>query len=97
MEGPSNGTKSSQRHLVGMFPASSLNDIDRRALNLLADHPDGCDEAVLIAEGLHVGQLAVLVVEGLATMQRRPAHVSGRDRKAVWMQITEAGRKAIAE
>jgi hypothetical protein len=48
-------------------------------------------------EGLHVGQLAVLVVEGLATMQPRPAQVGGRERTVVWMQITEEGRKAIAE
>jgi hypothetical protein len=80
-----------------MFPAPNLNDIERRALNTLAEHADGCDEAVLLAEGLHVGQLAVLVVEGLATMHCRPAQVGGRERTVVWMQITDVGRKAIAE
>jgi hypothetical protein len=85
------------RDLVGMFRAPNPNDIERRALNSLADHPEGCDEAVLLAEGFHVGQLALLVVDGLATMQRRPANVGGRERTVIWMQITEAGRKAVAE
>jgi hypothetical protein len=39
----------------------------------------------------------VLVVEGLATTQRRRPDVAGRERTVVWMEITEAGRKAIAE
>jgi hypothetical protein len=36
----SGGTKLSLRDLVGMFHAPNLNDIERRALNSLADHPD---------------------------------------------------------
>jgi hypothetical protein len=39
----------------------------------------------------------VLVVEGLATMQRLRHDVGGRERTVVWMEITEAGRKAIVE
>jgi hypothetical protein len=69
----------------------------RSALGIFARHPDGCAEAVLLADGFHVGQLSVLVVEGLAEMQRRPAVVGGRERMVVWMEITEAGRRAIAE
>jgi hypothetical protein len=55
------------------------------------------DRDAMRFEGLHVGQLAVLVVEGLATMQRRPAQVGGRERTVVWMQITEEGRHAIEQ
>jgi hypothetical protein len=76
---------------------AKLSDHERRALGILARHPDGCAEAVLLADGFHVGQLAVLVVEGLATMQRRRHDVGGRERTVVWMEITEAGRKAIVE
>jgi hypothetical protein len=39
--------------------------------------------------------MAVPVVEGLATMQRRPAQVGGRERTVVWMRITDADRQAI--
>jgi hypothetical protein len=30
---------------------AKLNDEERRALNLLAGHSEGCDEAVLLADG----------------------------------------------
>jgi hypothetical protein len=80
-----------------MFPASNLDDVEQRALNSLADHPDGCDEAVLLAQGFHVGQLALLVVEGLAATHRRRANVGGRERTVIWMTITDAGRRAIVE
>jgi hypothetical protein len=76
---------------------ANLTDEHRRALRILARHLDGCDEAVLLAEGFSVGLLAVLVVEGFATMRRMPTNVGGRQRNVVWMQITEEGRKEIAE
>jgi hypothetical protein len=47
---------------------ANTSDEERRALNLLARHPDGCDEAVLLADGVTVGQLAGLVIDGFATM-----------------------------
>jgi hypothetical protein len=50
-----------------------LNEKERRALEALARHPDGCDEAVLLADGFTVGQLAGLVIDGLATM--RPTNI----------------------
>jgi hypothetical protein len=76
---------------------SNLTDEHRRALRLLARHLHGCDEAVLLAEGFSVGLLAVLVVEGFATMRRTPTNVGGRQKNVVWMEITEEGRKAITE
>jgi hypothetical protein len=76
--------------------AKKVNDDQRRALEMLA-HQDGCAEAVLLADGFSIDQLAGLVVEGYAVMQRRRVDISGRMRTVVWMQITEAGRKAIAE
>jgi hypothetical protein len=72
---------------------TNLTDEQLRALQLLARHPDGCAEAVLLADGFFVGALAVLVVDGFATMHRTATDVGN----VVWMEITEEGRKAIAE
>ena len=74
---------------------AKLNDDQRRALKTLA-HQDGCAEAVLLADGFS-DQLAGLAIEGYAVMQRRRVDLSGRERTVVWMQITEEGRRAIAE
>jgi hypothetical protein len=73
---------------------AKLSDEQRRALRILARHLDGCAEAVLLAEGFSVSQLAVLVLdEGL--IGTRLAEVGNR--RTVWMQITDDGRKAIAK
>jgi hypothetical protein len=58
---------------------------------------DGCAEAVLLADGFSIDQLAGLVVGRYAVMQRRRVEISGPERTVVWVQITEAGRRAIAE
>jgi hypothetical protein len=78
-------------HEVGAM--TKLTDEQRRALQLLARHLDGCDEAVLVAEGFSVSLLAVLVIDGFAKMRT----VTRFGRKVVWMEITEEGRKSIAE
>ena len=78
------------------FDVAKLNDDQRRALKTLA-HQDGCAEAVLLADGFSIDQLAGLVVGGYAVMQRRRVEISGRMRTVVWMQITEKGRMAIAD
>jgi hypothetical protein len=64
---------------------------------LLARHHVGCSEALLLAEGFHVGQLAVLVIDGFATMQRTVTDRSGQQKNVVWMKITEEGRRAIVD
>jgi hypothetical protein len=75
---------------------TQMNDEQLRALRLLACHPDGCAEAVLLELGFSVGQLAVLVIDGFAKMYRTGTVVGGRQKNVVWMEITEEGRKAIA-
>jgi hypothetical protein len=72
---------------------AQLNDEQRRALRILARHLDGCAEEVLLAEGFSVGQLTVLVREGLAGTRL----VQAGSRQRVWVQITDAGRRAITE
>jgi hypothetical protein len=76
---------------------AELTDEQRRMLRVLAHHPEGCAEAVLLAEGFSVGQLAVLAMDGFATMRPTLTYVGAREKLVVWMQITEEGRKAIAE
>jgi DNA-binding MarR family transcriptional regulator len=73
---------------------ANLNTDQRRALRILARHLDGCAEAVLLAEGFSIGQLAELALEGLVETKRAPV---GSGRHSVWIKITEEGRKAIAE
>jgi hypothetical protein len=74
---------------------ANLGDEERRALEALARHLDGCDEAVLLADGITVGQLAGLVIDGLATMRATLVPLNGKS--VIWMKITDAGQKAIAE
>jgi hypothetical protein len=74
-----------------------LNDDETRSLEALARAPDGCAEAVLLTDGFTIKQLSGLVIDGFATLERRRTNVSGRERPVLWMQITNAGRQAIAE
>jgi hypothetical protein len=64
---------------------------------VLARHTDRCAKQILLEGSFSISQLAVLVIDGFATMRRRRADVSGRERTVVWMEITEEGRKAIEE
>jgi hypothetical protein len=72
-------------------------DDDRRALDVLARHSDGCDEAVLLAGGFTIRLLAGLVIDGFASGSVARIAVDGREKSVVWMKITEEGRRAIAE
>jgi hypothetical protein len=73
---------------------ANLNTDQRRALRILARYLDGCAEAVLLADGFSIGQLAELALEGLVETKRAQV---GSSRHRAWMKITEAGRQAIAE
>jgi hypothetical protein len=68
---------------------AKLSDEEQRALNVLARHHDGCDEAILLADGFTVRQLAGLVIDGFAMLERKGT--------MLWMRITEAGLQAILE
>jgi hypothetical protein len=61
---------------------AKLNDDQRRILGTLA-HQDGCAEAVLLADGFSIDQLAGLLVQGYAVMQRRRVDIGGRERTVV--------------
>jgi hypothetical protein len=85
-----------------------LTDEQQRALRLLARTPKGCTKASLMAHGVPIEMLEKLVTAGLAEAWseeiisrhpgRSPWQPGRRKRlKVGWMEITEEGRKAIAE
>jgi hypothetical protein len=76
---------------------AKLTDEQRRALQVLARHPAGCTEATILAHGLSIDLLGTLVFVRLATMQPNATEVGGRKKIVVWVNITAAGRQAIAE
>jgi hypothetical protein len=76
---------------------AKLTDEHRRALQVLAREPVGCAEVALLAEGFSVGQLATLAMDGFAKRQPIVTNVGGREKIVLWMQITDAGRAALAE
>jgi hypothetical protein len=57
--------------------------------------PDVCSEAQLYASGFSFVQLARLLIDGYATVERRRINVGGREKSVPWLQITDADRKAI--
>ena len=73
----------------------NLTDKQRRAVEMLVRQPDACSEAQLYASGFSFVQLARLLIDGYATVERKRINVGGRERSVPWLQITDAGRKAI--
>jgi hypothetical protein len=74
-----------------------LSNEQLRALRLLARHPTGCAEAFLLAHGISQNQIDVAVRAKLATLEPSVTRMAGREKITVWVQITPAGRNALAE
>jgi hypothetical protein len=75
-----------------------LNADHRRALALLAESADGCAEAMMRARGFKLlGCISELVDAGLATARAERMHAGGRPIDVNRIQITDAGRVALAE
>jgi hypothetical protein len=72
-----------------------LTDEQRRALRILSRSPDGCTEALLLAHGFEIAMPGKLALDGFAKVEAHDTMAGSRRRKAVWLQITAAGRKAI--
>ena len=68
----------------------------RRVLRLLAAAPNGATEAIMLAHGFTNAMLTVLVREGLATATPETVHAGKRPIEVVRVQITDAGRLALA-
>jgi hypothetical protein len=72
-----------------------LNSERQRALRLLANSPNGCTEALMLAHGFTAELLDRLVVEGVATTKRHRMRAYRRRIEVTWLVITDAGRQAI--
>jgi len=71
--------------------------LDRKhALILLAEHPNGCSRAIMVARGCSPALLNRLVRTGLAISQIEREKRDDNAIETVCVKITEAGRKAIA-
>ena len=68
----------------------------RRALELLASCPGGCTEAILVAHGFTVEQMAELVRDGLVTAQTARIAAGSRTIEVARIRITDAGRRVLA-
>jgi hypothetical protein len=68
----------------------------RRALTLLADHPGGCTEALMLARGFGPEVFATLIEAGLARAKtERMVAAGGRGVQVTRLHITKAGRAVI--
>jgi len=72
-----------------------LGDERSRALALLAERPDGCTRAVLLARGFSLALLNQLVRAGLATSLLDREERREKTIETVRVKITEAGRRAL--
>jgi hypothetical protein len=66
----------------------------RRVLAVLADNPDGCTEAIMLAHGFTAELLVELVQEDLASVstERKEAR---EPLEVIRFKITDAGRRAL--
>jgi hypothetical protein len=72
-----------------------LDDDRRRALAVLAENPDGCSRAILIARGFPLSLLNRLVRAGLAASHLEREERGDKAIEIVRVKITEAGRRAL--
>jgi hypothetical protein len=80
---------------VHPLPMTRLDDDRRRALALLAENPDGCSRAILIARGFPISLLNRLIRAGLATSRLEREERGDKAIEIVRVKITEAGRRAL--
>ena len=67
----------------------------RRALELLASSPDGCTEALMVANGFTIELLLELLRTGLATAHAERIIVDGKMTEVARMGITDEGRRLL--
>ena len=69
----------------------------RRALELLADSPDGCTEHAFTAHGFTLEMLVELITAGLASTRLERVRMSWRDIEMKRVRITLEGLRALGE
>ena len=68
---------------------------EHEALRLLARSRDGCTQSLMMAHGFAIGILRDLVRDGLVSEERRSTIAARRAMVVTWLNITQAGRRAI--
>ena len=67
----------------------------KRALKLLAEHPNGSNGAVLLAHGFSLKLLNELIGGGLGTRRTESMMRGSKPVEILRVKITEAGRRAL--
>jgi hypothetical protein len=73
-----------------------MTENERRVLLLLAESPDGCTDALLLAHGFPLKVIVGIIGSKLATATADRAFVAGKPVEATRLRITDAGRRALA-
>jgi hypothetical protein len=73
-----------------------MSEDERRLLSMLAESPDGCTDALLVAHGFAFDLMARLVRERLATATPERTFAAGNPIEVTKFRITDAGRRALA-
>jgi hypothetical protein len=68
-----------------------------RALRLLAENPDGCSRAILLAHGFSLELMDKLIRVGLATASTEREIRGDKAIEIVRIKLTKAGREAVRE
>jgi hypothetical protein len=67
----------------------------QEVLAMLADSPDGCTDAALLASGFTVRLIIELIYAGLAMAELERIPVGHREVEVARVTITEAGRREL--
>jgi hypothetical protein len=92
-------TATKSKCTTGRKPAAPRLSRERRhVLRILANSGRlGVTQAIMMAHGCSAAMLAGLECDGLVAVLVETAHTGDRTIKVRWLQITEAGRKAIED
>jgi hypothetical protein len=77
-------------------PGRSKKRGRRQALELLAASPDGCTEALMLANGFTAELLVGLIHAGLASAQAERMIAADKMIELARVRITEQGRRSLA-
>src|ERR1700716_1216578 len=77
-------------------PPTPIPDDYRRALGLLADAPDGCTEAIMLAHGIDRELIVELVRDGFTNGHKEVVHSGMRTLRVMRLHITETGHRVLA-
>jgi hypothetical protein len=83
--------------LVRLLVWMTISVQQRRALRLLADAQHGRTAAAMLAHGFTTAVLDQLARDELATIQPGTMRTGTRRITVVWVEITEAGQRALAD